>query len=408
MAEGFDNVVRILATYTAPPVMHTGESSKVCRDALGHLLFSARLAFPEVEAVVDNKAIKKNGKARRLLETLWLRLAYLFQYGNAMNVDPTLETLHTTGKLPPIVQDVVDVLSTKGSVEHQLQLALAKVGMKFADAQKVDGAVDFLLGLRDSSDRAAQEKLPQVISVWEDTLTLPLPFLLSCSPGETLSAQAQDIFNEGQLLLANSMEDATAAGDDAVLERAYLWILGCKWAQPTEVPRLGVKSFRFQPTLGRLQDGLESKGGARIFSKNGKVNEQGMKNIQPSVLYHAASEGKGSGSHRGCDLWFLTHKNELILVDVTGSGNREFCQEKADALTKCVEDVESNIGKLEQSQVESVFGVVLAPNCRDYDAVPSSVQVITSSKARDLIGGLQQIVSLIDPESPGEPDKRQA
>eukprot|EP00971_Amphidinium_carterae_P183842 3649519-Amphidinium_carterae.1 len=84
---------------------------------------------------------------------------------------------------------------------------------------------------------------------------------------------------------------------------------------------------------------------ARVFSKKGEPNENGLKNIQQSVLYHSASEGGGAGFHRGVDMWFKAENNDLMLVDVTGKSNLESTKSKAANLAKCVKDVQACIDK---------------------------------------------------------------
>jgi len=381
-------VARIIATYIATPALPAAGSSRICRYPIAMLFLSARAAFPEVEAALGQNP-KLDGKEKRLLAALWLKLGLAFQ-------DGSLQDLHTTNYMPGIVKDVLAELSTQGTAEDKLRKALKSVKLtQWSQPTQlpVDDAVEFLVGLADNSAMANQQKLPQVVTIGGEKLSLPLRTLLSYTSPANQSSRIRRIFKEGQTLLKDCM-NGRDSGDGSLLETAYVWVLGSKWARQGGEHTLGELSFRFQ--VSELQDGMKSISGttARLFSKNGEPNVQGLKNIQQSVLYHVASEGGGAGFHRGVDIWFKTGTNDLMLVDVTGSSNQKSTESKARKLAKCAKDVQACIDKQKISGFGKVRGVLLAPNCMEF---VSEVEVVADMAARDLLGGLQQLLAFMEP-----------
>jgi hypothetical protein len=88
------------------------------------------------------------------------------------------------------------------------------------------------------------------------------------------------------------------------------------------------------------------------------------------------------------DLFFITDKSELVLIDITG-GNINKVQKKRENLNNWI--------RKEQllSHNYTLYGIVLAPNIKD--PLPTAgnqffnVVVVAGSKAINLLGGLGQI-----------------
>jgi len=301
---------------------------------------------------------------------------------------------------------VVDTLSAAEPAEKKLSKALSLVMPDLPSAEVIDGALPLLVGLDENSDMATKGKLPQVVTIGKQKLSMPLATLLSCQAGQSEGEIALAIFGEGQGLLRNCIFGGDV-GDGTILERAYTWALGCAWAKAT-VPRsnslrsLGQLFFSFEAVA--LQDGMKVEQGQppRVFSKNSNVNRQGLDAIEDSVIYHVAGEGRGQGFHRGVDLWFKS-EGKLILIDVAGTANLEECRAKAADLKRCVKAVQDFIDgeKKDANGLKEVYGVILAPNCRrdsdlEEEYRKEKVEVVAAEEARDLLGGLQQLLFFTD------------
>ena len=55
---------------------------------------------------------------------------------------------------------------------------------------------------------------------------------------------------------------------------------------------------------------------------------ENFKNMEENAIYYV-EEGKGKETHPLCDIFFKTKKKELVLIDVTGGGEKTV-KEKVD------------------------------------------------------------------------------
>ena len=83
-----------------------------------------------------------------------------------------------------------------------------------------------------------------------------------------------------------------------------------------------------------------------------------------------------------------------MLLDVTGATNAGTCKVKAEQIARNAAAVMSKVQMQKATvPVESVIGVLLAPNCYSAIEEPPSAQVVQADAARDLLGGLQQLLT---------------
>ena len=81
-------------------------------------------------------------------------------------------------------------------------------------------------------------------------------------------------------------------------------------------------------------------------------------------------------------------------MDVTGATNAKSCEEKAGQIAQNAAAVMNEVQvKNAPVHVESVIGVLLAPNCDSAIEEPPSAQVVRGDAARDWLGGLQQLLT---------------
>ena len=81
-----------------------------------------------------------------------------------------------------------------------------------------------------------------------------------------------------------------------------------------------------------------------------------------------------------------------MLLDVTGATNAGTCKVKADQIAQNAAAV-MNKAQNATVPVKSVIGVLLGPNCYIAIEEPPSAQVVQGDAARDLLGGLQQLLT---------------
>ena len=79
---------------------------------------------------------------------------------------------------------------------------------------------------------------------------------------------------------------------------------------------------------------------------------------------------------------------------MTGATNDRICKVKAEQIAQNAAAV-MNETQMQNATVpvESVIGVLLAPNCYRPIKEPPSAQVVQGDAARDLLGGLQQLLT---------------
>ena len=82
-----------------------------------------------------------------------------------------------------------------------------------------------------------------------------------------------------------------------------------------------------------------------------------------------------------------------VVVYVTGATSTETCKNKAKHMAAHA-GVVKNALHTAQVQVQSVIGILLAPNCASAIGEPKSVKVVQGDAARDLLGGFQQLLTL--------------
>ncbi|CAE7858295.1 unnamed protein product [Symbiodinium necroappetens] len=389
---------RVIATYLEPPDLPAQGSSKVCRFAIAMMLvdvgllmtFDASDDAPATAAGLPRIRLPSgdwNGKARRLLATLRVKLS-LFLLGRNIGLDQLHIKQDEKSELCRTFMKVQEALDADTDLERKLIGAITSISVILPQQGKqVSGAVDLLLGVEDSE--ADDSRYPGVVSLDNRKLTLPLEMLLAARDDK---GKSFNLFCDGQSMFRQSILGKSDWCDGLVLERAYAWAIACKAAQAAgrfPLDNVG-REFLFQ--CKELRDGIKQFNGksARVFTKKGTPSIDGIRCIEDGVIYHALSEGGKAGTHQGFDIWFKTEANELVLVDVTGATNAKSCEEKAGQIAQ---NAAAAMNEVQVKNVESVIGVLLAPNCDSAIEEPPSAQVVRGDAARDLLGGLQQLLT---------------
>ena len=369
---------RVIATYLEPPDLPAQGSSKVCSFPIAMVLVdvSLLLTFDASDTAPGLPKIRlhaepKGGKERRLLATLRVKLSLL--------LGQQLDQLHVKqddrSELRNTSRCIQEELDKEGKLENKLTGAIKSFGLSLPTQGKlVSGSVDLLLGMDDSE--ADGLRYPGVVSLDNRKLNLPIETLMAVRDTKD---DAFDVHQAAQNLFRQS---AMAARPD--------------WCDGQLLERVGLgdalNEYEFQ--CQRLEDGIKQNAGksAKIFTNKGTPCIDGIRNMEHDVMHHALSEGGKAGTHKGVDIWFKTKQDELVLADVTGATSTRTCQSKAQQMANNCDEVKTALQKA-TVHMKSVIGILLAPSCASAIGEPTSVQVVQGDAARDLLGGLQQLLT---------------
>ena len=113
--------------------------------------------------------------------------------------------------------------------------------------------------------------------------------------------------------------------------------------------------------------------------------------LDTNVLYNSEVR-KGSQSPPLADMFFLTKKGQLVLIDIT-DGGWEAALSKEKRLAEWIKKVIPVMTR-DQGRYRSLHGVVLAPVDTSQGSTHNStseVTVVRGEQARNLLGGLDQV-----------------
>ena len=108
--------------------------------------------------------------------------------------------------------------------------------------------------------------------------------------------------------------------------------------------------------------------------------------LEYDTIYYANEKINGLASHPLADLFFISNKNELVLVDITGGDDKKVSKKKK----KLVKWINENKEKIFKDNKYKLRGVVLAPNVME-ESKKGDVSVVSGESAKKLLGGLRII-----------------
>jgi hypothetical protein len=262
---------------------------------------------------------------------------------------------------------------------------------------KDEDAARLLLGVKENkknSDWIFQKRVSTSIVVVEPNRLITSDFreLLE------LEDPRFEPYNTGRDLFRNVLHNTADLLSDTPLEYAYFWALACKSA---------VDEFIFFNSNLRFKIKCEELVKGRLFEgESTALDKDRLAKLKKNVIYYAdepkkhekgsvkSDEGK-KYSHPIADLFFVTEKNELVLVDITG-GNKDVVERK---LTKKAEWLEANNQSGEKlilqdgKSITEIKCIILAPNFdgKVEDKIEEGVELVCGEDAIALLGGLGQI-----------------
>jgi hypothetical protein len=108
------------------------------------------------------------------------------------------------------------------------------------------------------------------------------------------------------------------------------------------------------------------------------------------VIYYADEKGpEKKPNHPLADIFFRTHKGELVLIDVAGSAEAKEVKKKGTALANWISKHQKRFA--DATPPSTLHGVVLALGIEGPSILKDNVQVVRGKDARLLLGGLRQV-----------------
>ena len=340
----------VVATYTDPPSVPTLGSSGVCRSPvfmpqvdIQKMLQHLQLSLPHAENRINH----------RLLAMLKFRLAMAFQPSESKDCPAfrlELGGLHRLKTSSQQLQDFVDQLRL--ALENKDRLEQDQVIDKciklcvepmFLSREPHAKATRLLLGMTDNQLEDAVEQVGRAINdlvvLANGNLTTTLFQLLSFQDADSQRnaiyvkgrKRFRDLFNYRDLLCA------------LPLEEAYLWTISCRSADESEL------RFPLSPNAFNIH--CTDIKPARIFPAD-HTKEFDVTFLEPHVMYYADEPGRGDHdkSHPCADMFFRTADDELVLIDITGSGNPNKSAQKAEKLRKIIPKMQKALRRGEQME----------------------------------------------------------
>ena len=386
------NVV-VVATYTEPPFeINPTVSSKVCRfpvpvptlDIQAVMKDIDQLAFPADPSGFD-------GTNQRLWATLLFRLSdRVSRLAGALHLDNDADFSKLKEDFRKASQQATsgDAAAVSKALKECINLCCFA---KYDDLGIPKGcdAVDLLLGLKeedlddiDAKIGSGLVAIPAESESMLHTASLRALALHKYFHEEKCRDVAKSVFMQG----ATRFRDHVTTKDvlaSTPLECAYVWTIA---TQSARYGKLKFGQFSFCIACKEIL-------GGRLFDSNdrGSFNMQEAKNLSKDTIYYADESKRGKASHPFGDIFFRTDRDEIVLIDITGTVGRSKFDKKGRKLAEWTKQAHE-----QESAGLSFYGVVLAPLLDGESAMyenSDNVVMICGEEARCLLGGFVQCMA---------------
>jgi hypothetical protein len=321
---------------------------------------------------------------RRLLATLKFRLGFKIRQLGHIGV---LHVRRSGSEADVFLTNFQNTISTglkskSIAMKKALKDCIALCDVSFAIAEVKDlDAIELLLSLDDERLEALTNKrqITNIVVLPNSYVSTTITNLLKIyDPGNP-------VFKTGQALFGRSL---TATNTDIMsgtpLETAYYWTLSCTSAAK------GYIEFTSQFSAKKFTIKCEDLVPGRLFQGTNS-SDYDVSFLQKSKIYYAHEKLESIPPHPLADLFFLSDKNELVLVDISG-GNLEGAIEKLKKLTDWIKREEAKIKA--NANISAIYGIVLAPNVNNNQVTNKHgndvSDLIYGTVAVKLLGGLSQ------------------
>jgi hypothetical protein len=258
-------------------------------------------------------------------------------------------------------------------------------------SQISENASKLLLCIRDNDPWLTEQRNPGDMVVlppllWQEVgqLTASILQLLTMEENSTRNHP----YNKGRDLFRKYLYDSDMFANTP-LQLSYYWALSVLAETEKVICFIQDKSeSEFPKECKALKPG-------RLFPSTNS-SEYDLKLLKSkdaiTTIFYADKKHGGIDTHPLADMFFVSDDNQLVLVDITGSGDNENIHGKLAKLNDWISDYTTNI--CGEYRLDSIRGVVLAPN---FDKERSKIfengtMLVCGDDAIHLLGGLRQIL----------------
>ena len=366
-----------IATYIDLPNLPSQGSSGVCRDPVFMPILDVVQVMEVVPELRWNYVLnipegKTSRNTLRKLANLKLRLGLKIQ----MLGIPSFVHRRKSSERTEVFLSSFEAASKGANKEVALESCIQLCGLA-TDTTLVEdiNIASLLVGVPDK-EYLMKRQLSDLITVQGELLTGNFRRLLSKEDPNV------EVFNEGRALFASMLGQVDYLASTP-LEAAFSWVLSTRSAL-----RGGLN---FLETGTRFSIKCTSLESARLFP--GDDSSICVTEFLRQDVFYCADERNGKATHPLADIFFITKKKELVLVDITGGDSSTVLKKRKNLLSWI-----GTMGGCINGQY-TLHGVVLAPldeSCTSTSAaVPgtseSKVEVVRGVEAQNLLGGLRQI-----------------
>ncbi len=393
---------RVVATYTRPPTeLPAASSYGVCRFPVALPPFDIDQALHRIPELNLGDTILTSAVDQRLWCTLRFRLAMKIKELGMMRAIHRRGINEIADNFLVNFQRIVEENHTCLSDKLVALNNLCKINLG-SKVESNNYAARLLVGANDKGKGDQwifQERIDRDIIVIEPNglVTISLDGLLE------LEDPKYDPYNIGRDLFLKALisEDRDLLSSTP-LEYAYFWALA------TESAVKG--SIRFRPGLTFKINCTNLVCDRLLKGTDTKMDKNFLKHMEKNVFYYAdetrdhnhvnVEDGKRNPM---ADLFFVSERNELVLIDVTGGTHHavlEKLAQKAEWLK--FNGLKQNKAKLSLKGghcITDIRCIILAPNLYEKLKAEDGVDLVYGNDAISLLGGLGQILRWLIQES---------
>jgi hypothetical protein len=385
--------VVVVATYTEPPFeINPSVSSEVCR-------FPVPVPALDIQAVIkdmDQLAFPAdpsgfNGTNQRLWATLLFRLSdRVSRLAGALHLDIDADFSKLKEDFGKASQQATsgDAAAVSKALKECINLCCFAEEDDLGIPKGCD-AVDLLLGLneKDLDDIDAKIGSGLVAIPAKSESVLHTASLRALALHEYSHKECKDVPKFVFMQGADRFRDHVTTKDvlaSTPLECAYVWTIASRSARYGKLKFGQFSAFRIA---------CKEVLGGRLFDSHdrGSFSMQEAKNLFKDTIYYADESKRGKSSHPFGDIFFRTDRDEIVLIDVTGTVGRSKFDKKGRKLAEWTKQAHE-----QESAGLSFYGVVLAPLLDGESAMyenSDNVVMICGEEARRLLGGFVQCMA---------------
>jgi hypothetical protein len=316
-----------------------------------------------------------NPEQKRLLASLKVRMGFTVAYIGKIALLHEQKSSSEARKFLRAFEEAAKKSDKSTALIACNQLCKVKVPNVVSLESNIDAA-RLLLSIRD--DDASDKQYSNIVVLCDQTISVSVMELLS------IDDPNYGVYSKGRELFANCLEQSDLLCSTP-LEAAYNWTISCRSAIDGKI------YFCMHDTVNIRCNGLVA---GQLFHDTNN-SEYALDFLKKGTMYYTIERNGNDNNdkyiHPIADLFFLSDKDELVLVSIIGGGS-ETAFEKVKQLTTWIQKEKNNISKYK------LRGVVLAHNVHETSKHNSEtgVSIVCVEEAMSLLGGLAQISNWLE------------